>query len=291
MDHYYKLSACTFIRNTFEGAFCLFESMATFLPFVDEMIVLDLGSTDGTVEYLRRFADQNPKLTLHEGKFSVVDARAFADAANRCISYAKYPTVLFWQADEIWHEKLLMRMVDMLNNGHTNLAFWRYQLQYNFQEMKWFPHPVHRIMPRDEANFVNDGMNTQQVFGARMCSEYDMGWFTKWGTMDPMEIPVWDMIMDVSQTGGFRDNIVQRRRLHAPMWHEEPTIEGIQADEWYRRACADERWTRNTSPFDIPNIMKFHVGRVKYDFRTGNLYQALVGYEKHSYELIGLETS
>jgi hypothetical protein len=41
----YNLSGCVFIRNTFNGAFCLFESMHQLLPLCDEFIVMDLGST------------------------------------------------------------------------------------------------------------------------------------------------------------------------------------------------------------------------------------------------------
>lgn len=259
-----KLSAVTFIKDTFVGAFCLFESMASLLPYVDEMVIVDLGSTDGTELALKAISEANGRIRLLTSKFTVQDASAFADAANEAVSQAENDTVLFWQADEIWHENLLERMKNWLNEGRNDISFWRYQLRENFQHMKWFPHPVHRIGPKGDFHFVNDGMNTERTWGAKLCSAYDGGWFTKWGQMAELDIPVEDMILDVSLVGAFRDNIPGRRRLHAPMWHEQPTIEGISIPEWIEREGKNPNWTKTESPFKIPAIMRRHVGRTVY---------------------------
>jgi len=265
----YPVSGCTFIRDTIVGAFCLFESMASLLPFVDDMCILDLGSTDGTWELLCDIAAANMRVTVIKGQFSRTDASAFADAANDCIALGNHDNVLFWQADEIWHEKLLARMGEHFERGEFDLSFWRYQLRDNFQRMKWFPHPVHRVGNRKDGkfNFVNDGMNSDRTWDAKLCAEHDGGWFLKWGGMDPLTIPVRDMIMDVSLVGGFRDNIVRRRALHAPMWHESSDIEGKNPGQWHQRALQDPIWTKQDTPYNIPRIMRWHVGRVTYDVR------------------------
>lgn len=259
-----KVSACTFIRNNFDGAFCVFESMASLLPFVDDMHVLDLGSTDGTLGVLEDITKYNKRVHLHHSQFSHVDAAAFADAANDCIKLATHDVVLFWQADEIWHEDLLRLMRQLFEDGCDDLSFWRYQLRENFQAMKWFPHPVHRVGRKDRFNFVNDGMNSDRTFDARLASTYGMEYFPQWGTMDPLEIPVNEMICDVGQMGGFRDNIPMRRALHAPMWHEDSKIEGLWPDDWLAREYRNDNWVKPTTPFDIPYIMEHHVGRVSY---------------------------
>lgn len=259
-----SISAVTFIKDTFKGAFCLFESMASLLPYVDEMVIMDLGSTDGTQDALRAISMANTRIRTFVSQFTREDASAFADAANEAVSRAQYSDVLFWQADEIWHENLLERMASYFQEGHYDLSFWRYQLRDNFQRMKWFPHPVHRVGPKSDFMFVNDGMNTDRTWSAKLCSVYDGGWFTKWGQMPELEIPVKDMILDVSLVGGFRDNIPDRRRLHAPMWHEQPTIEGTPIPEWIERENGNPDWTKTESPFDIPKIMTRHVGRTVY---------------------------
>ena len=176
----YNLSGCVFIRDTIKGAFCLFESMHQLLPLCDEFIVMDLGSTDGTLELLNEIAIDNNKLKIVEGSLHKNDASIFAILANEVIAMCQYDHVLYYQSDEIWHEKLVDLTRNVLDKGHRNLSFWRYQLKHNFQSIKWFPHPVHRIASKDQFEFTNDGMNTDKVFDTVMVSNYDLGMFTPW---------------------------------------------------------------------------------------------------------------
>jgi len=270
----HNISAATFIRDNIKGAFCLFESMASLLPLVSDMHIIDMGSTDGTLEILKKLTG-NPKIILHESRFSKVDAGAFADAANECVKSWFQGVGIFWQADEIWHPNVIKMLDTKLSNGVVKQAFWRYQLRDNFQKMKWFPHPVYRLGLKNSFNFTGDGMNADGVFGVDVCSDYNMGWFTKWGEMPELSIPVEQMVMDVSMVGGFRDNIPDRRNLHAPMWHESNHIEGKEPGQWHRDALANPDWQKETTPFDIPPIMRWHVGRVKYDIRP-ELIEALL---------------
>lgn len=266
----YNLSACVFIKDTFTGAFCLFESIASLLPFSDEFIVMDLGSTDGTLDYLQEIEAANPKVKLITGKFPTIDAGAFATLANDLIAECKNNNVLYYQADEIWHPDLLRLMAQEFEQGNFDLSFWRIQYRDNFQRVKWFPHPVHRVGQKGSFNFVGDGMTTDRTWNAKLCSNYNGGYFTQWGEMGQEGIKpyVHEMIMDVSLVGGFRDNIIERRALHAPFWHEEPTIEGKPAKQWEAEAVANGDWVRTDTPYNLPQIMRFHVGKTRYYLRT-----------------------
>lgn len=280
------ISACVFIKDTFTGAFCLFESMASLIPFVEEFLIMDLGSTDGTREALNEIAMTNPKVRLLSGDWPEIDAGAFATLANELIDKCRYDRVLYYQADEIWHPDLLRLMAAEFEAGNFDLSFWRIQYRDNFQKVKWFPHPVHRVGLKYNFHFEGDGMTTNRTWGAKLCSNYGGGYFIKWGEMGQEGIKpyVHEMIMDVSLVGGFRDNIIERRALHAPFWHEEPTIEGKPASEWAAAAMANSDWTKIESPYNLPPIMRWHVGKTKYELRPellealkNNTTEALVG--------------
>ena len=117
----YPVSACVFIRDTYRGAFCLWESMASLLPFVSEFVVMDLGSTDGTRDTLNEIAMVNPKVKLVDAVFPEIDACAFATLANDLIDLCEYDNVLYYQADEIWHENLLKQMAQRFELGDFDL--------------------------------------------------------------------------------------------------------------------------------------------------------------------------
>ena len=185
-----KISICVFIKDNNIGAFGLWESMAVLMPLADEFFVLDLGSTDGTYEILQDLAINNKKIRLERGEFPInpvtetIDAGSFAEIPNQMIQAAKNDLVMYYQADEIFHERLIDRLKDRLNNYNPGyfkgLSFWRYQLCNNFQHVKWFPHIVHRIDHKDQFNFVGDGMNSDRTMDAELVSEYDAGWFAHW---------------------------------------------------------------------------------------------------------------
>jgi len=292
------VSGCCFVGNAFTGAFTVFESMASMLPFVDEFVVMVLPTRDGSDYYLERIAEANKKVRLVRGEFPSADAGAFADLANDLIGMCEGDAVWYCQADEVPHEGLLKLVGAAFAEGKHDWSLWRVQLGYNFQEPRWYPHPVHRIGPRNDFRFVGDGMNTDRVFGVDVLSSYDASWFPKWGELGEEALKgaaMREMLLDVSLLGGFRDNVVKRRALHAPFWHEEPLVpyrkpgEGkdrqLPAEAWRREAGADGRWTRKESPFDLPRIMRWHVGQTTYRLRR-ELFEALC--EDSTRELLGI---
>jgi len=288
----YPVSGAAFVKDALIGAFCIFESMASLLPLVSEYVVMDLGSADGTAELLERVAAANPKVKLKRGAWPSQDANAFAVLANDLMrQHCENEACWYHQADEVPHQRLLRMVRDRFERGEFDLAFWRVQLGYNFQMPKWLPHVVHRVGrkgPRFE--FVGDGMNSSRFMEPPLCSDYGGGYFTQWGQMwDAQGVaglaPYMDqMVLDVSLLGGFRDNIVERRALHAPFWHEPADVPYRQANErqdrwvspgeWTQLAMADERWTRADTPFDLPAVMRWHVGRTRYELRQ-ELFNAL----------------
>ena len=290
----YPVSACVFIRNNSVG-FCLYESLASLLPLVSEVVVADLGSDDGTLEILTDIANHNPKVKLVPGTFYKIDANVFATLANDLVAMCKYDNVLYWQADEVWHEDLLKLMTQRFERGEFDLSFWRIQYANNFQYVKWFPQLVHRVGIRgsnlnegkNNFEFDGDGMNTTRMWDAKICSTYGGEMFPQWGGLgqDGIKPYVNEMITDVSLLGGFRDNIPDRKRMHAPFWGErevlipyfdKATKEQPLVNEayWTRTAMQDDDWTKAESPYNLPAILRYHVGKTRYELRP-ELLQAL----------------
>jgi len=313
-----KISVCVFIKDNNLGAFGLWESMATLMPIADEYFVMDMGSTDGTWEILTDLASKNKKIRLERSEFPInpenglVDAGSFAVIPNQMIPLAKNDLVIYYQADEIWHQDLMKLMIEWIKKKDFNgLAFWRYQLGYNFQKIKWHPHPVHRIDYKDQFNFTVDGMNTDRVNDVPICSTYDGGWFTRWGAefskgrklaVDengnehiygdkwreitegkyPWEMPTNEMIMDISSLGGFRDNVIHKTRLHAPYWRVDPSAINIggrfhNGGVWYKGELNNPDWTKQNTPFNIPEIMRPWLGIVRYSARPDLLDKIVKG--------------
>lgn len=280
------ISATTFIKNNFKGAFCLFESMVSMAHLCSEYVIYDLGSTDGTYEILKDIAKANSKFKIKRKEWSCIDASAFADIANDCVQACTGDTIIFHQADEIWHENLLKLTEEMLKNGKNDLSFWRYQLRENFQLIRQFPQRVHRIGAKDKFNFVDDGMNTDRCNEPELCTNFDGGWYVRWGDMfksDPPCLPTWEMILDVSLIGAFRQNIIDRKSLHSPFWRDGMDMpnwnaEGIEGripfEMWEKIEGENPNWTKSTSPFKIPHVMKGLVGVEKYYLRD-EILQAL----------------
>lgn len=82
------ISLCMIVKN--EDAF-LDQCLKSIKDYVDEIIIVDTGSTDGTVEIARRFTD---KLYFHAWENS------FSKARNQSIAYATGDWIFIMDADE-----------------------------------------------------------------------------------------------------------------------------------------------------------------------------------------------
>ena len=275
-----KISACVFVKDSIENPFMLWESMSQLIHLVDEYIVMDLGSTDGTLELLKELAGKNPKIRLEYGTFNLERReKVFADLSNELVGMAKHDLVLQHQADEVFHEKLVDKLGEYLGalqyvglEGFRGLSFWRIQLENNFQKVKWYPHLINHFDTKERLKYIGDGMSTGRTHDAGVFSDYPSQDWQKLYTPNPSTLPMSQMILDISMTGGFLDQIPERRRKHAPIWGENPEViylhgHAVNLQEWYDRESQNPEWTAQTSPFDLPAVMRFHVGKKRYEMR------------------------
>jgi len=108
-------TAYNFIESTYPWKQCI-ESM---LGFCTEVIVVDGGSSDGTLESLKEWASRESRLKVHEvprdwkdSRFGVFDGMQKAEARSLCTGD------FLWQqdADEVVHEKDYEKIVKLCKN-------------------------------------------------------------------------------------------------------------------------------------------------------------------------------
>ncbi len=87
-----------------------------------ELLIVDDASTDGTVETVKRIAEQDERIhftekTTHSG---------IADTRNLCIQMAQGPFLAFIDADDIWHPEKLEKQIGFMMERKVGFTYSAY---------------------------------------------------------------------------------------------------------------------------------------------------------------------
>jgi hypothetical protein len=94
------------VKNTLSQGYPFVEAIAQALPVCDEILVGDGGSTDGTLEILRRLEQLNPKIRVYVDPWPEKNlAHDLRWATNRLMQKCRGEYILYIQANEVIHEK------------------------------------------------------------------------------------------------------------------------------------------------------------------------------------------
>lgn len=255
-------SAFTFVHNAIEGGYPLVEAIRAVQPYVDEVVIVDMQSTDDTLWILQKLADlkYNEEPYFDHAPIRVIDG-FWGNEAGETLrqAHSKHiecsgDIIIHFEADEVYDDSLIKAIVSNIHGGIEDMTVYRLQLEQNFQRCRWYPELVHRVFPR-LSHTKKDGHTTDRHELA-FAMEGENGY-------------LWDI------TNCFRDNWLNRIRKQAELRNEEPkylmesvhtmlpsiTTEG-DAMRWLYHG---RHWTWTNTPFNIPEILRPLVGMVKYE--------------------------
>jgi len=124
-----RITCFTITRNVLSQGYPFLEVVVQALPVCDELLVGDGGSTDGTLELLRKLEELNPKIKVYvdpwPGRGFAYDLRW---ATNRMLERCKGDYILYIQANEVIHERSweYLRHIHEIYPGRWtfSLPFW-----------------------------------------------------------------------------------------------------------------------------------------------------------------------
>ena len=135
------------IRNGIENGYPLIESILSLLPLVDEYLINDGGSTDGTLEALNRLQLIHPKLTIYEIPDSPsIRWDCVSDVINHLMDEAGGDWVMRTDADELIHEQDVSRLKQAIeNHPHRIMRFDRREIVNNWRGITQDYYPPARV--------------------------------------------------------------------------------------------------------------------------------------------------
>jgi hypothetical protein len=116
-----NIGGSLFVYNAQKYDYCMAEAVESLLAFCDEVVVLDCGSTDGTLEILKAMAGKYSALKIHEGgNWEIAPGRErLSMLANQAKSYLNTDWHFMLQADEVVHEASIPFIKEAVASGNA----------------------------------------------------------------------------------------------------------------------------------------------------------------------------
>lgn len=255
-----KISAFSFVHNALEAGYPIVEAIQAVYPYVDDVLVVDMQSTDGTPELLYQMKGMGVRVV--PGLWNPGKAGQCLRDAHELHKLCYYDQIVHFEADEVYSDRLIQRIKGLCNQGKQNLNVWRVQIGQNFQRMRWHPVKVHRVFIRGKVEKGYIGPD------GRLMEDHT----TNVGRKYPVLSPEFGFLWDCSST--CRDNYMTRARNQAELWGHATKYRLAPGHFMWSSEFSEEEtikyleephWTFSRSPFDLPAVLLPLVGKVKYE--------------------------
>jgi glycosyltransferase involved in cell wall biosynthesis len=206
-----SISGFTFGHNLIESGYPIVEAIQAVQPYVDEVVIVDMQSTDDTRKILERKILEKIDIfyrnSIKEVPVRIIDGLwGFEAGETLRQAHSKYiecsgDIIIHFEADEVYDDSLIKAVVANIRSGLEDIAVYRLQLEQNFQRCRWYPEPVHRVFSR-LSHTRKEGHTTDR---------HELAF-----TMEPKNGYLWDI------TNCFRDNWLNRINKQAQLRGEDP---------------------------------------------------------------------
>lgn len=185
-----KVTGIMPLHNVLSGHFPFVECILLALPLVDEMILLDGGSTDGTLEVIEKLSKINKKIKVLNIDFkpgrewNSID-NAFMEAVYK---HSTGNWIIAFHADECFHPRDYSYIRESINRAHKEgfncirhsmhiIAMWEQHGDY----FNWLPVRIFRKLPNIEAeagidffHFKGTSMVRDNLWRSNLLQDYDI---------------------------------------------------------------------------------------------------------------------
>lgn len=196
-----RVSACLIVKNDPH----LERSIESIRPFVDEICIVDTGSTDGTAETAERLADKFERFTACN--FEDGEIADFSAARTRSFALASHDTVVWLDSDDVVEGLEHLQEAIAWSNAEANGQPWRSKFPYAYDHDK-------------RARCINWQMRERIVhpkaafhWGYRVHEGLTAIQANEWKTLEPPQRIVWHHELDKSKPRSRRNLRILRDLL------------------------------------------------------------------------------
>lgn len=182
-----EITGIATIRNALEVSYPFIECFLSIYPIVDELLINDGGSDDGTLDYLEQMEDVFPKIKLYHVPDYVSNSwDCVDDQINYLLEMAGGDWIFEIQADEIYHEADLMDMLSDIHkadNGYNGIRQRRMEVFNLTYRQDCYDYRVVRIVRNkpdlismwggDDFRFGDEASTREGYTSHNACPEYD----------------------------------------------------------------------------------------------------------------------